>query len=316
MKRTVMRLRAARLGWLVGLIAVATCAALPAMTLGQVPEPDADLAPGAPPAPETEAPPVSEPVEPSADAPEDAEAAPPRFRPLRLGALGLDVKNLQRELRRRKHRIGVDGAFGPQTKRAVTRQQRRFAMTPTGRASVRLQRRLRLKPSWRPTQAAPPQAPQPALTPRSVPVGNLYVREFPVRGEYTYMDDFGAPRHQGRHEGIDIMADSGTPVIAVTDGTVLRMTRAARGLGGIWLWQQDEQGNTFYYAHLSSVAPGLEPGSVLRVGQEVGGVGNTGDASGGASHLHFEVHPGDGAAINPFAELVAVDPARAEAGAS
>jgi len=219
---------------------------------------------------------------------------------LRIGARGSAVRALQRELRRRGQRyVRIDGAFGPATRRAVRVLQKRMRMRVTGVATPAFQRRLGI------------QATVVAAAPRvgvGLPIGARYLRAFPVLGDYTYTDDFGAPRHQGSHEGTDVMADRGTPVVAVADGTILRLTRAERGLGGLYIWLRDTQGNEYYYAHLSGIADGLDAGSRVAVGQVIGLVGNTGDARHTAPHLHFEVHPGGGGAVNPYNELRAVDP--------
>jgi murein DD-endopeptidase MepM/ murein hydrolase activator NlpD len=209
---------------------------------------------------------------------------------------GPDVALLQHALKRRRHAILVDAEFGPRTKRAVKRQQKRFGMRATGVAGAKLQRRLHIRPRYR---AA-------ALAPRSV--GALFLREFPVRGTHTYANDFGAPRHQGRHEGIDVIAPRGTPVVAAATGEIERLSRKETGLGGIWIWLRDSAGNTHYYAHLESIAAGLKAGTAVKAGQVIGGVGNTGDARSTLPHLHFELHPNDGPAVNPYRELRAVDP--------
>jgi murein DD-endopeptidase MepM/ murein hydrolase activator NlpD len=209
---------------------------------------------------------------------------------------GPDVAALQHALKKRRHAILVDAEFGPRTKRAVKRQQKRFGMRASGVADARLQRRLHIKPRYR---AA-------AFAPRSV--GARFLREFPVRGTYTYADDFGAPRHQGRHEGIDVIAPRATPVVAAASGEIERLSRKETGLGGIWIWLRDAEGNTHYYAHLESIAAGLKAGTAVKAGQVIGGIGNTGDARSTLPHLHFELHPNDGAATNPYRELRAVDP--------
>jgi murein DD-endopeptidase MepM/ murein hydrolase activator NlpD len=209
---------------------------------------------------------------------------------------GPDVAALQHALKKRRHRLAVDAEFGPRTKRAVIRQQKRFGMRPTGVADAKLQRRLRIKPRYRAAAFAPSN------------VGAQFLREFPVRGDYTYTNDFGAPRHQGRHEGIDIIARRGSPVVAAAAGEIESLSRKETGLGGIWIWLRDAKGNTHYYAHLESIVAGLKQGSPVQAGQVIGGVGNTGDARSTLPHLHFELHPGDGPAISPYRELRAVDP--------
>lgn len=156
--------------------------------------------------------------------------------------------------------------------------------------------------------SASPVAPfDPAPMPAPVIVADAATRfpgaVFPVLGTYTYTNDWLAPRIGHLHQGIDIFAAKGTPVVAVQDGTV--DTLSDYGLGGISLHVTNERGDYFYYAHLSGYVQGLREGQPVRAGDIIGYVGNTGDAITTPPHLHFEVHPGGGPAVNPFPYLEA-----------
>jgi murein DD-endopeptidase MepM/ murein hydrolase activator NlpD len=115
---------------------------------------------------------------------------------------------------------------------------------------------------------------------------------FPVYGTASFGDSFGGPRPNvpgGWHHGEDIFAAAGTPLLAVADGTL--HTIGFTKIGGYRLWLRDTQGNEFYYAHLSAYSPLAVEGRSVQAGDVVGFVGDTGDADGGAPHLHFEIHP-------------------------
>lgn len=134
---------------------------------------------------------------------------------------------------------------------------------------------------------------------------------FPVAGPTNFIDSFGFPRMTGTeyehwHEGTDVFAQAGTPLVACERGVVTRM--GTNVLGGITVWLRGESGVSYYYAHLSAYAPGVHAGSVVEPGTVIGFVGNTGNAATTPSHVHFEVHPNGGDAINPYPLLsVAVD---------
>ncbi len=119
----------------------------------------------------------------------------------------------------------------------------------------------------------------------------------PVQGAKAFSNDWGNPRSGGRrHKGTDIFARPGTPVVAPVAGTA---TTRNGGLGGLSVYVRGVDGTTYYGAHLSRF------GSAGRVsqGQIIGYVGSSGNARGGSAHLHFEIHPGNGAAVNPYSTL-------------
>jgi|SRR5579884_186625 len=135
----------------------------------------------------------------------------------------------------------------------------------------------------------PKVGPQPLkLTPQLEESG--YV--FPVAGGAQWGDTYGAERSDvpgGWHHGDDLFAPLGTPVVAVTDGTVFAV--GWNHVGGWRLWLADGAGNYFYYAHLSGYTRLARNGGHVRRGDVLGFVGNTGDAFTTWPHLHFEVHP-------------------------
>ncbi len=91
-------------------------------------------------------------------------------------------------------------------------------------------------------------------------------------------------------------------MVAVYDGTVLRMRTST--LGGLTVWLRDRNGDEYYYAHLDGYAPDVAEGATVESGRVLGYVGSTGNAPDYLPHLHFEYHPGGGAAVNPYPLVV------------
>ena len=117
-----------------------------------------------------------------------------------------------------------------------------------------------------------------------------------------FSNDWGYPRAGGRsHEGSDMFAARGTPVVAVADAVVIRWNppSSPSGLGGITVTYRTADGTEWYNAHLDSVAPGIAPGVEVSRGQRIGTVGNTGNAITTPPHLHLGRYHG-GAAVNPW----------------
>lgn len=140
---------------------------------------------------------------------------------------------------------------------------------------------------------------------------------FPVVARVAYSDDFGAPRGTGPHQGNDIMAARKAKVVAVERGTVTKWTQSANA--GCMLYLHGRSGTEYLYVHLNNdrtmrndthnnstcvngiaYAKGLRSRQTVRAGQLIGYVGDSGDADGIATHLHFELHPNGGRAVSPY----------------
>jgi Peptidase family M23 len=128
--------------------------------------------------------------------------------------------------------------------------------------------------------------------------------EFPVQGLTRIGGPFGAFRADtGFHEGNDLFAGFGTPVVAVADGTVENV--GSLKISGNRLWVYADTGDQFFYAHLSAFSPAAVDHAHVKAGTVLGYIGNTGDAEPTPPHLHFEIHPDGGKAVDPHPFLVA-----------
>ncbi|MBA0339752.1 M23 family metallopeptidase [Stenotrophomonas maltophilia] len=173
-----------------------------------------------------------------------------------------------------------------------------------------------------PRATAPPATTAPpAAQAADAPSGLL----LPVQGILASQlrDTFTDARSEGRvHDAIDIMADAGTPVLAVADGTVEKLFDSERG--GLTIYQFEPSGRwCYYYAHLQRYADGLAEKQAIKRGDVIGYVGSTGNASAEAPHLHFEVHVlgpekqwWKGESINPYPLLKSAAPMPGAAGAA
>jgi hypothetical protein len=147
-----------------------------------------------------------------------------------------------------------------------------------------------------------------------------YQMVFPVAGSSRFSNTFGAPRGPNfSHQGEDIFAPKGTPLIAVTDGTITHMRWGTGTRSGNLVQLTDDGGWFYYYIHLNNDSPGTDDGvnrydqafadgitigQRVKAGEVIGYLGDAGDAENTAPHLHFEVHkPGTGA-IDPNPALV------------
>ncbi|WP_354004390.1 M23 family metallopeptidase [Ramlibacter pallidus] len=128
-------------------------------------------------------------------------------------------------------------------------------------------------------------------------------------------DHYELARGQRVHEAIDIMAPTGTPVVAVDDGRIEKLFNSRAG--GLTIYQYDREAKlTYYYAHLDRYAPGVREGLEVKRGDVIGYVGSTGNANPAAPHLHFAVFRlpqppkwWEGEAVNPYPALSRAAPA-------
>ena len=189
-------------------------------------------------------------------------------------------------------RGGADGVFGSATAAAVMAFQRREELHVTGVVDTATGDRLGLAAT---------------LAPADSPIANISLAAFPMQGVCGFQDGWHDPRPGGRlHLGVDIIAPEGNLLYAVADGTITKIyTDRPGSLAGNGLRLTMDDGTYFFYAHLLSFAEGIEVGTKVVAGQVIGKNGNTGNS--GTPHLHFEIHPDGGAAINPYPIVKAID---------
>jgi murein DD-endopeptidase MepM/ murein hydrolase activator NlpD len=148
--------------------------------------------------------------------------------------------------------------------------------------------------------ATTPAPARPAATPTTLPAPAAGGGDWicPVQGPRAFTNDYGAPRGGGSsHQGNDLLAPKGTPVVANVSGVITQRNGAISGLA---YFLAGDDGNRYFGAHLDSFGASgrVEAGTVI------GRVGNTGDASGGPPHLHFEIHPNGSGYTNPYSTLI------------
>lgn len=191
-----------------------------------------------------------------------------------LVATGIEVKG------------GIDGVFGIATAISIGKFQESQNIPVTKSLDVRTAIALGVLPSVE-------------------SLGITVINVFPVQGLCSFTDSWHEPRSGGRlHIGVDITAASGKALYAVVDGHISQVT-VGGSLSGNALRLSQSDGTYFFYAHMDSFAAGIGVGTQVRAGQIIGYVGATGNA--GGPHLHFEVHPFGGDAVNPYQVVKVVD---------
>jgi murein DD-endopeptidase MepM/ murein hydrolase activator NlpD len=221
-------------------------------------------------------------------------------RTLKRGMKGKDVRVLQRNLTRLKLRTRADGRFGKSTKRSVIRLEKRYGWRPVNGRLVRIEaKRLKGKVNAQRRRK---------LERRRAAAGG-YV--FPIPGLHDYggkQARFGAKRNGHSHQGQDLFAACGSPLVNVQAGRIT--TKAYQGGGaGYYLVVKGVDGFDFVYMHMKK-ASWASKETTLYAGQQIGRVGASGNASG--CHLHFEIwtSPGwyaGGKPFDPYPNLKAWD---------
>ena len=178
---------------------------------------------------------------------------------------------------------GADGIFGGATAVALSQFQKQNGFAATGR----LDERTALK-----------------LGVIAAPAVQLAV--FPVQGPCSFSNTWHAPRGDRKHLGVDIIANEGNLIYAVADGTITRVYNTATSkLAGNGVRLTTSDGTYFFYGHFQKVADGITVGTQVKAGQIIGYNGKTGNTS--TPHLHFEIHPQGGPAIDPTSAVAAVN---------
>jgi murein DD-endopeptidase MepM/ murein hydrolase activator NlpD len=260
---------------------------------------------------------------------------------LRPGATGPAVADLQRRLTTAGHKVVADGAFGPKTTSAVTTFQKKKGLQPDAIVGAKTWAALGAggttpvsNPNPKPPTPKPvPEGPWRAFGAASYTTraGDTWTSVAKAKGSTAealaaanrrktseklkagtvlqvpgawrcpvpgaiFINDWHFPRAGHLHEGTDLFAPRGRPVYAPVGGLA---ERSPNGLGGNAIQLHGDDGNRYYFAHLDSYG---RTGKVS-AGTVIGAVGNSGNAATTVTHLHFEIHPGGGAAVNPFPTL-------------
>ncbi|MEZ5174923.1 MAG: M23 family metallopeptidase [Acidimicrobiia bacterium] len=140
------------------------------------------------------------------------------------------------------------------------------------------------------TTTTPPSAPPPVVTDG---------KTCPVNAATSFSDSWGARRSGGRtHKGVDMMAVRNAPLVAIETGVITRTSSSS--LGGISIYLTGDSGSRYYYAHLESLADGVQKGLAVSAGDTIGFNGSSGNAPDWLPHLHFQYAPPASDWVNPY----------------
>lgn len=229
-----------------------------------------------------------------------------------IGLLVVLVGVLQR--RYGQYESGVNDAGGPPNTPPSATSPANHASTPeASTTSIPAIPSVSISPHSEAASDSPTPLPQnvPSPNPPAPPIGFVGTLKLivPVAGVQPnqLQDTFADSRSEGRvHDAIDIPAAQGTPVVAATDGEIIKLFQSE--LGGTTIYQlSSDRKLIFYYAHLQRYADGLSEGKSVRQGEVIGYVGDTGNAGPGNYHLHFSIavvvdpkRYWEGTNINPY----------------
>lgn len=206
--------------------------------------------------------------------------APSAFPTVERGDRGAAVKLVQRALTRIGYRTRADGVFGPATARLVRRYERRYRIAVDGTVSRGQARGMLRRARMNVKLVDRVGAPSAAAQPRAVAPGSA---TFPIQGAWKQGDGFG--ERSGGHDGVDLLAACGTPLVAAHAGKVI-ITGSHGSAGNYVVIRSADTGEDQVYMHLQGT-PAASKGDAVAAGQSLGAVGQTGNAS--TCHLHFEI---------------------------
>jgi peptidoglycan hydrolase-like protein with peptidoglycan-binding domain len=179
---------------------------------------------------------------------------------------------------------GADGVFGGGTAVAIAEFQNRNGLVASGKLDYATAIKLGV--------TSPP---------------SVQLDAFPMQGPCSFTNTWHAPRGNNRlHKGVDLIAKEGNLLYAVADGTITKIyTETSDKLAGNGIRLTKADGTYFFYGHMQRLADGITIGTKVKAGQVVGYNGKTGNTS--TPHLHFEIHPFGGEAIDPTSAVAAID---------